>query len=89
MRECIQEGLPIEVLPGPSAVPVALVASGLPVDRWCFVGFLPRKRGQRERLLVGAADAGGVRVSHGVVGATLEVLALPRSQSVRWRCAAS
>jgi 16S rRNA (cytidine1402-2'-O)-methyltransferase len=35
--------VPVEVLPGPSAVPVALVASGLPIDRWRFVGFLPRK----------------------------------------------
>jgi len=46
VQECIGEGLPVQVLPGPSAVPVALVASGLPVACCCFVGFLPRKRGQ-------------------------------------------
>jgi 16S rRNA (cytidine1402-2'-O)-methyltransferase len=51
VRECLAQGLSVEVLPGPSAVPVALVASGLPLARWCFVGFLPRKRGQRERVL--------------------------------------
>jgi 16S rRNA (cytidine1402-2'-O)-methyltransferase len=55
VRECIDASLRVEVLPGPSAVPVALVASGLPVSRWCFVGFLPRKRGQCERLLAEAS----------------------------------
>lgn len=56
VRECLAADLAVEVLPGASAVPVALVISGLPVSRWCFVGFLPRKRGQRERLLVDATD---------------------------------
>ncbi|HWY90187.1 MAG TPA: 16S rRNA (cytidine(1402)-2'-O)-methyltransferase [Solirubrobacteraceae bacterium] len=51
VRACIREGLPVEVLPGPSAVLGALILSGLPPDRWRFVGFLPRKRGQRERML--------------------------------------
>ena len=39
-------GVALEVLPGPSAVLTALVASGLPAERWRFVGFLPRKRGR-------------------------------------------
>ena len=43
----IEEGLPIAVLPGPSAVLTALALSGLPVDRFCFEGFLPRKAGER------------------------------------------
>jgi 16S rRNA (cytidine1402-2'-O)-methyltransferase len=51
VRACIEAELPVEVLPGPSAVPTALVASGLPAERWRFVGFLPRKRAERERLL--------------------------------------
>jgi 16S rRNA (cytidine1402-2'-O)-methyltransferase len=51
VRDCIVAGLAVEVLPGPSAVLVALVASGLPAERWRFVGFLPRKRAERERLL--------------------------------------
>ena len=40
-------------LPGPSAVLLALAVSGLPVDRFCFEGFLPRKEGERERALAG------------------------------------
>lgn len=43
---CVAAGLPVEVLPGPSAVLTALVASGLPAQRWRFTGFLPRKRGE-------------------------------------------
>ena len=39
------------MLPGPSAVTTALVASGLPVDRWRFEGFLPRRAGELERVL--------------------------------------
>lgn len=56
VQACIAAELALEVLPGPSAAPVALVASGLPLARWCFVGFLPRKRGQRERMLAEAAE---------------------------------
>jgi 16S rRNA (cytidine1402-2'-O)-methyltransferase len=56
VQACIQAGLPVEVLPGPSAVVSALVASGLPAERWCFVGFLPRKRAERERLLEQAEE---------------------------------
>jgi 16S rRNA (cytidine1402-2'-O)-methyltransferase len=52
VRECLTAGVEVEVLPGPSAVTTALVASGLPADRWLFVGFLPRKRTELERLLV-------------------------------------
>jgi 16S rRNA (cytidine1402-2'-O)-methyltransferase len=51
VRACVAAGLPVEVLPGPSAAISALVASALPADRWRFVGFLPRKRGELERLL--------------------------------------
>lgn len=48
---CIDRGLEVEVLPGPSAVTTALVASGLPADRWRFEGFLPRRAGELERVL--------------------------------------
>lgn len=54
VQACIEAGLPVEVLPGPSSVLCALVASGLPADRWSFVGFLPRKAQALERLLVEA-----------------------------------
>jgi 16S rRNA (cytidine1402-2'-O)-methyltransferase len=51
IRTCIERDLDVEVLPGPSAVPVALVASGLPTDRWRFEGFLPKRAGEMERVL--------------------------------------
>jgi 16S rRNA (cytidine1402-2'-O)-methyltransferase len=50
VRACVAAGLAVEVLPGPSAALAALVASALPADRWHFVGFLPRKRAELERL---------------------------------------
>lgn len=48
-------GVPVTALPGPSAVTTALAVSGLPVDRFCFEGFLPRKAGERRRALAGLA----------------------------------
>jgi 16S rRNA (cytidine1402-2'-O)-methyltransferase len=48
---CLARGLPVEVVPGPSAVLAALVVSGLPSDRFCFEGFLPRRAGARDRRL--------------------------------------
>jgi len=51
VRECVAAGLAVEVLPGPSSVVTALVASGLPSARWRFAGFLPRKAGELRELL--------------------------------------
>jgi 16S rRNA (cytidine1402-2'-O)-methyltransferase len=51
IRRCIDRDLEVTVLPGPTVVPVALVASGLPTDRWRFEGFLPRRAGEMERVL--------------------------------------
>lgn len=51
IHRCIERALEVTVLPGPSVVPVALVASGLPTDRWRFEGFLPRRAGEMERVL--------------------------------------
>lgn len=48
---CVEAGLPITCLPGPSAVTTALAVSGLPVERFCFDGFAPRKPGQRRTWL--------------------------------------
>ncbi|WP_078310210.1 MULTISPECIES: 16S rRNA (cytidine(1402)-2'-O)-methyltransferase [unclassified Mycobacterium] len=48
---CVKQGIPIKCLPGPSAVTTALAVSGLPVDRFCFEGFAPRKQGARRRWL--------------------------------------
>jgi 16S rRNA (cytidine1402-2'-O)-methyltransferase len=47
----IAEGLTVTSLPGPSAVTTALAVSGLPVDRFCFEGFLPRRAGERARAV--------------------------------------
>lgn len=47
----LQEEIHVEVLPGPSALINALVVSGLPTHRFSFEGFLPRKKGERERAL--------------------------------------
>lgn len=52
VRACVDADLPVTCVPGPSAVLMALAVSGLPVDRFCFEGFLPRKDGERRRVLV-------------------------------------
>lgn len=52
---CLDAGLKVEVLPGASAILTALVASGLPTHAFYFGGFLPRKAGERVRLLEGLA----------------------------------
>jgi len=51
VREAAELGVPVTVLPGPSAVLVALALSGLPTDRFCFEGFLPKKSGERAAAL--------------------------------------
>ncbi|MEX0686059.1 MAG: 16S rRNA (cytidine(1402)-2'-O)-methyltransferase [Balneolales bacterium] len=52
VRAAHQEGIPVVTIPGPSAVLSALVASGLPCDRFVFEGFLPHKKGRKTRLTV-------------------------------------
>lgn len=47
----IARELPVTVLPGPSAVTAAVAVAGVPVDRWCFEGFLPRRGGERRTRL--------------------------------------
>jgi 16S rRNA (cytidine1402-2'-O)-methyltransferase len=51
----VAAGIGVTAVPGPSAVLTALAVSGLPVDRFCFEGFLPRKAGERQRRLAGLA----------------------------------
>ena len=75
VRACVGAGLPVEVLPGPSAAITALVASGLPAESWRFAGFLPRKKGELHEVL---AEPGGTLVafeSPRRVPATLALLA--------------
>lgn len=51
VKACIDAGLPIEIVPGPSAAVSALAISGLPAARYAFEGFLPRKSSDRRRRL--------------------------------------
>jgi 16S rRNA (cytidine1402-2'-O)-methyltransferase len=53
---CVDAGVPLTCLPGPSAVTTALAVSGLPSDRFCFEGFAPRKKAARRRWLAALAD---------------------------------
>ncbi len=55
IKSCIERGLPVTVLPGPSAVITALVGSGFPTDRFFFGGFLPVKSGRRANEIAMAA----------------------------------
>ena len=50
VRSAVEANIPVEVLPGPSAVTTALALSGLPTDRFCFEGFVPRTQGAREKF---------------------------------------
>ena len=52
----VEAGIRVTAVPGPSAVLTALAVSGLPVDRFCFEGFLPRKQGERSRRLTDLAE---------------------------------
>src|SRR5205807_8121887 len=47
----VAKGYPVVPIPGPSAVLAAVVASGLPTNQFTFLGFLPRRKGELERLL--------------------------------------
>jgi 16S rRNA (cytidine1402-2'-O)-methyltransferase len=69
VRAAVEEGLDVEVLPGASSVVVALVASGLPTDRFTFAGFIPR--GGPGRIVTFLEEAGRA-------GGTLVVFESPR-----------
>ena len=56
VRTCVEAGIEVETLPGPTAFVPALVQSGFPCDRFCFEGFLPQKKGRMKRLQDLAAE---------------------------------
>ena len=56
VRECIKESIKVESIPGPSSVLAALTSSGLPTDKFLFLGFLPKKQGHRKKLLQNVAS---------------------------------
>ncbi|MGH3663403.1 MAG: 16S rRNA (cytidine(1402)-2'-O)-methyltransferase [Micromonosporaceae bacterium] len=56
VRAAVEAGVEVSSAPGPSAVTTALAVSGLPCDRFCFEGFLPRRSGERRARLAALAD---------------------------------
>ena len=50
-----ERGIPVVPIPGPSAIITALAISGLPTNRFTYIGFLPRKSGERQRQLESVA----------------------------------
>jgi 16S rRNA (cytidine1402-2'-O)-methyltransferase len=78
VRAARERGIPVEAVPGPSALTAALSVSGLPTDRFTFHGFFPRKASQAARLLDEARALGGTHVFYEAPGrltATLRLLA--------------
>ena len=52
VRECVKEKIQIVSIPGPSAILTALTSSGLPTDKFLFLGYLPKKEGKRRKFLL-------------------------------------
>jgi 16S rRNA (cytidine1402-2'-O)-methyltransferase len=50
VRACVEKNIPVECLPGATALIPALVVSGFPSDKFCFEGFLPHKKGRKTRM---------------------------------------
>lgn len=74
VRSALAAGHAVQAIPGPSAITTALVASGLPADRFLFVGFLPRKAGERRSLLVELAGEPGTWLAFEAPHRLLETL---------------
>jgi len=51
VRECLSQKIKVETIPGASAVLTALTGSGLPTDKFIFIGYLPKKAGKRKKIL--------------------------------------
>lgn len=62
VRRLVEEGIEFTAVPGPSAVITALVLSGLPTDRFTFYGYMPRKRGEQERVIEEAGSSRGTGI---------------------------
>lgn len=56
IRQCLEEGVKIDVLPGPNAALTALVLSGMPTESFVYLGFLPLNKGERQRTLAKLAE---------------------------------
>jgi 16S rRNA (cytidine1402-2'-O)-methyltransferase len=75
VAEAVAAGVGVTALPGPSALTMALALSGLPVDRFCFEGFLPRKRGQRRGRLMALSSESRTMVFYEAPHRIADVLA--------------
>lgn len=80
VQAALAAGHTVQAIPGPSAIITALVASGLPADRFAFVGFLPRKASERRSLLAELAEEPGTWVAfeapHRLTDALADLLAV-------------
>lgn len=80
IRAAIEAGFAVVPIPGPSAILAALVASGLPMHAFHFLGFLPRKSGERRRALVAVAEEDATLVAfespHRLVASLVDALAV-------------
>ena len=75
VRAVLAAGYEVVAIPGPSAVMTALVASGLPTDAFVYLGFLPRKAGERQRLLASVAREPRTLVAYEAPHRLLDALA--------------
>ena len=87
VRACVQAGITVSPIPGPSAIISALSASGLPTDRFLFVGFLPKTEPKLNRILQNAVDTQATLVAYESpqrIAKTVELIArsFPDSQVV-------
>lgn len=62
VKAAVERGIPVVPIPGPSAAVTALAASGLPTDRFLFIGFLPQKEGKKRRLLESLKEEPGTLI---------------------------
>lgn len=86
VQAALAAGHTVQAIPGPSAIVTALAASGLPADRFLFVGFLPRKGAERRGLLADLADEPGTWVAfespNRLLGALTDLLAVQGNRRV-------
>lgn len=64
VRRCVSEGLSVVPVPGPCALIAALTCSGLSTERFQFIGFVPRKASERQRLLIDILDYPGTTICY-------------------------
>ena len=76
VRSAIDAGIPVVSLPGPCAAITALVGSGLPTDRFFFIGFLPRRTARAKRALERAASTGATVIVYESPYRTAETVAM-------------